>query len=148
LHEAVISGFSFHLIKLLLQAFPESCVTQDASGMTPLHYACSKSAEFISINVVMLLFDTNPVCCAIINNNGKTAFELLSERASREDQNGMLLLHHIAASSKIFTVRSLFFLLKVYRMLPFHHACFNKSSSLDILMSFIQLQPESILWNI
>ncbi len=47
LHEAVKSGFSMNLIKLLVQAFPEGCATKDNDGMVPLHYACASRVHQI-----------------------------------------------------------------------------------------------------
>jgi hypothetical protein len=44
LHKAVKAGLSIHLVNLLLQGFPESCITKDNDGMVPLHHACASQA--------------------------------------------------------------------------------------------------------
>lgn len=163
LHEAVLRGLSTHLITLLLQAFPESCTMQDTHGMTPLHYSCMKSTAELSIHTVMLLIDGNPESCSIVNQEGKTPLQLLKQTLSTPDDNGRLFLHHWASSSSSFqegiasSTKSLRFLVEVYSegiflpdnhgMLPFHHACLNTTSSLDILMLFLHIHPESILSN-
>jgi hypothetical protein len=47
LHEAVKAGFCTGLVKLLLQAFPESCTTKNNDGMMPLHHACAIREQII-----------------------------------------------------------------------------------------------------
>lgn len=154
LHKAAINGCSVSLVNLLIQAFPESGTMQDDYGMVPLHYACLKSAADISMDIIMVLADDFPESCHITNKRGKTPFQLLKESASYIDNNGMVLLHHLAATSKDFTTQVLTFLLGSVpdsvamadnrRMLPFHYACLNSSSSIDLLMLFLQFYPGCI----
>jgi ankyrin repeat protein len=154
LHDAVFNGYSIHLVKLLLQAFPERSLIQDKDGMVPLHYACMKNAAEISISVVSFLIDAIPDACTIVNNNGDTPLHLLKGAASHRDEYGMLLLHRAAATSKELSSRFLRILADIYpdsitfpdnyRMLPFHHACLNAHHSIELLLHFIQLYPECI----
>lgn len=157
LKDAVINGLSVHVVTLLLKAFPESCATPDENGNLPLHYACMKSVIDISIDVVTVLVDEYPDSCTIANMDGKTPMDLLKDKASCKDNFGMLLLHRTAAFCGNFSTTSLRFVVDSFpdsillsdnnRMLPFHHACLNPASSVDILMLFLQLYPESISSN-
>jgi ankyrin repeat protein len=55
LHKAIKAGFSIHLVKLLLRAFPLSCTAKDNNGIVPLHHACTSSAEnHLEIAVTLL----------------------------------------------------------------------------------------------
>jgi ankyrin repeat protein len=156
LHKAITSGFSLQLVKLLLETFPESALTQDKHGMVPLHYACSKNSVHF-LDIVMLLLHACPESYSIADKYGRTPSYLLKKGASQRDDNGMFLLHQRAASSVGFDAASFNFLFHAYPdsilipdnngMLPFHHACLNKASSVDTLMSFLMLFPGSIVTN-
>jgi ankyrin repeat protein len=153
LHEAVKGGFSTHLIKLLLQAFPESCTTKDNDGMVPLHYACAGSASNF-LEYVIVLLDENKNSLQIKDNHGRTPLKFLSSIASIPDEKGMLPLHHAVASSGSLREKSLLILVNAYPdsirtadkygMLPFHHACLNQALSLEILMILLSLYPEAM----
>lgn len=154
LHNASAAGYSVHLVKLLLEAFPESCAITDENGMLPLHHACTSSNVSESVNIAMVLLDAYPESSNIKDNQGRTAWQLLKPMAANRDDYGMLPLHHQAACPRGLTVNSLKFLFKAYPesialpdnwgMLPFHHACLNTASSIDVLMLFAKLYPESI----
>lgn len=155
LHDAIITGFSIHLVKFLIEAFPESCTVQDDNGMIPLHYACSNVA-LRSMDVVAALLNVYTEGSTVRDNQGRTPLQLMKPFASVIDKNGMLPIHHQAAtgSSDSFTVDSLQFLVHAYPasimiadghgMLPWHHACLNRNSSIDLLLLFLKLYPESI----
>jgi ankyrin repeat protein len=153
LHAAVIGGFSTSLVKLLLQAFPESCMQKDNDGKVPLHHACaSRATNFFE--VVMALLHADEGSKNIVDNQGRTPMQVLKCTASHQDENKMLLLHHLAASSDCLTEESVLFLVNAnpdsirtpdkYDMLPFHHACLNRALSLDVLMLFVSLYPEGV----
>jgi hypothetical protein len=55
----------YGLVKLLIQAFPESGTTQDEHGMFLLHYTDMKRATDISIDAVSVLADEFPESCFI-----------------------------------------------------------------------------------
>lgn len=152
LHLAIASAYSAHLVKLLLESFPESSMTRDENGKTPLHHAC---ATVNSMDVIMVLANANSEeLYKAADNHGRTPSNLLYPAASRRDTTGRVPLHHQAAVSKFFTIPSLLLLFSAYpesisepdnlKMLPFHHACLNSSLPLDVLMYFLKLYPESI----
>lgn len=154
LHNAIASAFSVHLVKLLLESFPESSMIKDEDGKTPLHHACA-SENVNSMDVVMVLANANTEeIYKATDNHGRTPSNLLQPVASLRDPTGRVPLHRQAAFSKFFTVRSLILLFSAYpesiaepdnlKMLPFHHACLNSALPLDVLMHFLKLYPESI----
>ncbi len=153
LHDAVKSRLSTHLIKLLVQAFPESCTTKDNDGMVPLHYACTgRSSNFLEHVIVLL--DAHKDSLQIKDSHGRTPLELLSNTASIPDEKGMLSLHHLTASSHTLTEQSLLLLVNaypgsigtadMYGMLPFHHACLNQVLSIEVLMILLSFYPEAV----
>ena len=75
--KAVKNEYYQNLVKFLLQAFPESCMTQDANGMVALHHACESKVLFFLDNIIAIL-DANPACLAIQDHLDRTPFELLS----------------------------------------------------------------------
>lgn len=153
LHKAVTGGFSINVIRLLLEAFPESCTVKDENGMIPLHHTCVMNTEE-SVEIALLLLDCNADCSTITDDDGRTPSPSLymKQAVSQRDKDGMLPLHHKAA--KGLTTNSLKFLFRAYPegisfpnnydMLPFHFACLNTTSSLDVLMMFVKLYPESL----
>jgi ankyrin repeat protein len=146
-HYAIIGGLSTHLVKLLLHAEPESCRIQDSDGMVPLHHACASNAINVFDYVVALLDAGVEDSLKIQDNQGRTATQLVTQAASITDDNGRLPLHHLASRSNNLTVKALNLLVDAYPdsitlpdkfgMLPCHHACLNKASSLELLMFFI-----------
>ena len=156
LHKAVAEGLSVHLMRLLIEAFPESCTIQDSDGMVPLHHACKKQmADWV--NIATLILTESPKSATIKDNNGVTPSQLLKLAASRKDDAGKLLLHHQATRPEGFTEDSLMMLFRANPeavalpdnkgMLPFFHACLNNASSHETLMLFLKLYPESIVFN-
>ncbi len=153
-HCTIISGFSTHLVKLLLHAEPESCRIQDSTGMVPLHHACASNAPHFFDYVVALLDVGIEDSLKIQDNQGRTATQLATQVASITDENGRLPLHRLASRSNNLTVKALNLLVDAYPesitlpdkfgMLPFHHACLNEASSLEVLMFFINSFPESL----
>mmetsp|Transcript_20523 Transcript_20523/g.29300 ORF Transcript_20523/g.29300 Transcript_20523/m.29300 type:complete len:370 (-) Transcript_20523:189-1298(-) len=154
---AFFGEFSALLLKLVLQAFPECCALVDDDGMTLLHIACENmSGKAKEIEIIMDLLDASPKSSSIIDALGRTPSQLLKVAASRKDENGMFLLHRQAASvNGSLTVNFLNLLFTAYPeiiaerdnygMLPLHHACINnKVFSLDVLILFLQLYPESV----
>lgn len=154
LHKAIIGGFSVHLVKLFLQAYPGSFLERDDKGMIPLHYACASKAPHFLEYVVALLDASNTESLTIQDKKGKTAMQLLANTASIPDKNGMLPLHRLAARSTGLSEKSLRLFVDAFPgsiavadnhgMLPFHHACFNQNLSLEILILFISLSPDVV----
>lgn len=146
LHDAIIGGYSIHLSRLLLTAFPESYKKRDNSGKIPLHYACSTKTERISAYVFLLLdSDSGADCLTIQDYSGKTPLQL-------KDEDERLPLHRLVATSGGISMKCFKTLVKSYPEsivtadkfgnLPFHYACLNPSSSLEMLMFFILMSPE------
>jgi hypothetical protein len=100
--------FSLHLIKFLLQAFPESCITKDNDGMMPLHHVCVSSA-INHLEVVITLFDANEDSINIENSQGRTPMQVLKCTASHQDDSKMFPLHHLVATCDSLKVKSLLF---------------------------------------
>jgi hypothetical protein len=128
---------------------------QDENGMTPLHHACMKSSKDISFDIITVLVETCPESCTIANNDGKTPKQLLKEVAANQDDAGMSLLHCMAARSQFFSSKSIRFVVDSYpdglvlsdkrKMLPFHHACVNEASTIETIMVFLSLYPDSVV---
>jgi len=158
LHNAAARGFSVNLLRLLLVAFPNCSKVQDKNGMLPLHHACGGNNANDIMSTVKNLLDANPEGVRIPDNIGRTPSQLLEPLAARRDETGMLLLHHQAASSSGFDDDILSFLFGAYPegiatpdkcgMLPLHHACLNQASSLDTLILFLKLYPESLFFSL
>jgi len=165
LHHAcfLLTDTNVDIIKLLLEASPEGCLMQDSKGRIPLHYVCaaqrSNTAEYSVVDIVMLLLDNSPDSVAVADNEGQTPNPSLQfrEAASQKDDNGMVLLHRMAArrtTGKPITRNMLHFLVKAYPegvtvpdkngMLPFHHACLNTLLSTDILTDLVNVYPECL----
>jgi len=123
----------------------------DDNGMLPLHQACKNG---YSLYLIHLLIQACPESSTVPDNDGKTPFQYFNETASHMDERGMTLLHRQAAHSKGLCAGGLPFLFDAYPeairlqdksgLLPIHHACFNKMSSLDTLMLLLKLYPECI----
>jgi ankyrin repeat protein len=155
LHRASAGGFSVNLVKLLFQAFPESCMIKDANGMIPLHHACSNNTADLLDIVIVLLEASPPESSTVTDKQGRTPSQILKPVASHKDERGMLLLHHLAAHSKSFSANFLNLLISAYPqsiavpdnhgMLPFHHACLNTALSLDVLMLFVKSNPACMI---
>ena len=107
--------------------------------------------------MVALLASNNKCSLKIHDILGRTPLQLLRSNASTLDDNNKLPLHHLAASSKTLTEKSLQLLVGTYPesimasdncgMLPFHYACLNQDLSLEALIFFISLSPEVILFH-
>jgi ankyrin repeat protein len=190
LHEATCEGLSKSVVKLLLEAYPESVKERDVYGMLPIHYACDKitayteEARFVrrimeayylndsaycskesnevtlhsadSIDIILLLLKANPASATIHDYNGRRATPPVhfSNFASEKDIRGMMLLHREVSCPQGSDPNTLHFLVQAnpasvtspdnFGMLPFHHACLNKASSLETLMFLLQQYPECV----
>ena len=173
LHYAILRRASLEIVNFLIDCYPEGVTNQyriqkrtplyylnernyvimmDESGMLLLHHACKKN-EF-SADLVRVLVKAYPKSWTIPDYYGKTPKQYLIESASRKDERGMVLLHRQAVHIKGLSVQSLNILHDAYPeaiqmqdnsgLLPIHHACLNEASSLGVLMSLLQLYPESI----
>jgi ankyrin repeat protein len=153
LHMAIRNNCSKHLVTLLVRGFPHLCLKRDKHGKIPLHYACEgKTANFVFY--IMTLLDSSPDSLHVEDRQRRTPRQVLSNTLSLADENKMLPLHHLAASSASLSVESLQLFVNVYPesiatednrgMLPTHYACLNQTLSLDVLMLFLKLYPEAI----
>jgi hypothetical protein len=52
--QAVVDGFSVHLVKLLLKGFPKSSMVQDDNDIIPLHHVCANNIASDCVYVVMI----------------------------------------------------------------------------------------------
>lgn len=155
LHKATSDRLSLCLIKLLSQAFPKSCKTQDENGMVPLHHALSKiDPSFMFF--VMILVEASPESTFLKDSQGRTPSQLLQKFASKQISDGKYLLHYLAEHPRILLTENLLPLIvhanpdslaikDNYGKLPFHYSCLNPNSSIEVLMLFIKLSPESLL---
>lgn len=156
--ETIKNEYSQNLVKLLLQAFPESCMTLDVNGRVALHYACESKSLYFVENIIAIL-DVNPDSIAIQDNLDRTPFELLSADAyskvkKEKKLQEMLLVHHLTTHSSNLSEKALQLLVNMipesittldkYGLLPFHRACLNPTSKLEVLMYFLKMQPEVV----
>jgi ankyrin repeat protein len=154
LHRVIKAGYSVQLVKLLVDTFPETCIQQDGNGMTPLHIASEYRQTPDYVEIVLTLVNANPMCCSVVDNFGRIPSQIFRKVASTKDSKGMLLLHHQAIESKTLTINSLQYIFTAYPesismpdshgLLPFHYACLNTASSVNVLMLLLQLYPECI----
>jgi len=153
LHHSFKNVYSVHHVRLLIQANSESCLKKDNNGFIPLHHVCANS-DGSNMEAIKILLDAFPESCTAKDNNGKAPSQHLKPRASERDDRGRFMLHRLAACSAGLAENTLSLLLDansdaisspdIYGMLPFHHACLNKESSLEVLMSLVKLYPEGL----
>ena len=125
----------------------------DQNDRNPLHFACASNA-LVSLDIAAVLNEAHHESFVIPDKQGITPSQFLPEVTPQKNDRGILLLHRHAKYSEGFTVISLHPLFNAYPksiheqdnhgMLPFHHACLNQESSVDIMMSLLQFHPESI----
>jgi ankyrin repeat protein len=153
LHDAVKRGVCKHVVKLLLQAFPASCLIQDEKGMVPMHYVCSSTMpNFFENFVVLLEFDA--LSLLIEDTQGRTPLQCFSADAFAVLETDVFLIHHLAGHSLNLSVELLIFVVNFFPkslstpdkrgMLPFHHAALNSASSIEVLMYFLCETPDVI----
>jgi hypothetical protein len=133
---------------------PQLCLKRDNHGKIPLHYA-SEGKTPNSIFYIMTLLSASTESVYVEDWQTRTPRHILTNTASRKDENEMLPLHHLAAASDTLSVESLKLLVDVYPesittadnrgLLPIHYACLNQSLSLDVLTQFIKLYPDGIM---
>jgi ankyrin repeat protein len=85
---------------------------------------------------------------SVQDNQGRTPFQLLPA-------NDSFLLHQLAANSLHLSEKAVRLLVDMfpnsittpnqYGMLPFHCACLNPNSTIEILMLFISMSPDVIV---
>jgi hypothetical protein len=152
LQKVIYDGLSTHVVRLILKAFPESCKRRDKNRMVPLHYACSTNAPHF-LDYIMALIDANHTESFTFKDNlGRTPLQLLTFKASSPDEKKRLPLHYLAATPNGLSEQSMKILVDAYPeslssadkydLLPFHYACLNQDSSLEVLMLFIYLSAE------
>jgi len=153
LHDAIKGGVSKYVVRLLLQAFPTSCLTPDNNGMVPLHYACSSTISSCFENVMILLeFDARSLL--IDDTQGRTPLQYLSADTIAVLEKDIFLVHHLAGHSLNLSAELSLFLVNFFPkslstpdkrgMLPFHHAALNSASSIDVLIYFLSETPDVI----
>ncbi len=146
LQKVINYGLSAHIVRLILEAFPESCKRRDKNRMVPLHYSCSTNAPLF-LEYVMALIDANHTeSFTFKDNQGWTPLQLLTSKASSPDKKKRLPLHYLAATSNGLSEQSMKILVDAYPeslsspdrydLLPFHYACLNQHSLLEVLMLF------------
>jgi hypothetical protein len=123
---------------------------------------CSKESNEVtlhsadSIDIILLLLKANPASATVHDYNGRRATPPVhfSNFASEKDIRGMMLLHREVSCPQGSDPNTLHFLVQAnpasvtspdnFGMLPFHHACLNKASSLETLMFLLQQYPECV----
>jgi ankyrin repeat protein len=152
LHRAIICEYSTSLVKFLLSTFPEGCMKRDENGMAPLHYACASAAPH-ALQYVVALLNVNANCLIMKDNLGRTPLHIMKQNPLEKAEQHPL--HFLVANVVNLSGESLQLILDAYPdsatsedkygMLPFHHACLNPNSSLEVLMLFINMNPEIVL---
>lgn len=152
LKKAISCGLSAYVVKLLLKAFPERCKRRDNNRMVPLHYACASSAPHFLEYVMALIDDNHTESFSFQDDQGRTPLQILKCKASTPDEKKRLPLHYLAARTNGLSEKSLKLMVDAYPesissadkfgVLPFHYACMNQDSSLEVLMLFINFSPE------
>ena len=112
-----------------------------------------KSESFV--HLFHFLIRAYPEGLTVPDNDGQTPSQYLTATASRIDDRGMALLHRQAAQSHGLSPETLQIIFDAYPgairlkdksgLLPIHHACLNEMSSINVIMSFVKLYPESIV---
>jgi hypothetical protein len=67
MYKQICCSLSKHILKLLLMAFPESCLQQDQNEKTQLHHACLCNTPY-SLEHVAVLLDVNINCLTVQDN--------------------------------------------------------------------------------
>ena len=108
---------------------------------------------------IIVILDANPDSLTIQDNLDRTPFELLSADACSKVKKEKvleekLLVHHLTVHSSNLLERGLQFLVNMFPdsittldkngMLPFHCACLNPTSKLEVLMYFLKMSPEVV----
>jgi ankyrin repeat protein len=135
----------------------------DDDDMLLLHHACCCSSfssigePTLNVALLQLLVDAFPDSITLKDNCGRTPSQILKESGTvkKKDENRMLPLHQQAHHNICLTLNLLKLLHDAYPegiaqtdrhgMLPFHHACLNRSISIEVLNLFIELYPECLL---
>jgi hypothetical protein len=137
LHTAISDGLSTFV--------PTLGEVQDGNGMTPLHHACARHIAD-AVEITQLLLHEFPQSTTFLDNHGNPPLPSVyfTQYASRKDHHGMLPLHRLVACPNNIHVHHLQVYIEAYPagvstpdnydMLPFHHACFNKTSSIEKLL--------------
>ncbi len=152
---AITAGYSAHLVTLLLAGFQEDAQDwKDENGNCLLHHACKKSGAEISCKTVAFLVNWLPDSPKIVNYDGKTPKDFLTEAASYKDSAGRLLLHRAAKLEGSFAIELnvsadvINFVADAFPnsisvpdyngMLPLHHACLNSWCDEEIVFALLQ----------
>ena len=117
LHNACNNGYSLHIIRLLIQANPQSWTIQDNVGKTPRQYL-NETASRHDERGMVLLHRQAAHCKGLNIKILNMLFDAYPEAIRIQDNFGLL---------------------------PLHYACLNEVSTVDIIMSLVKLYPESIL---
>ena len=67
-----------HIVKVLLELFPESPSCVDCMNRTPLHIAAGTRAN---LSTILLLANAYPAACATLDKGGKTPLHLACDSA-------------------------------------------------------------------
>jgi ankyrin repeat protein len=157
LHTAIkkFPSFSLPLIKFLVASLPWFLLKQDEYGRTPLHIACDFPYVIRRRDVISVLLNRVRSCAFIEDHDGNTPSQLLRRTARLNSVDGSLEMHVLAKQEKYpHTTHTFNLWFRAYPdhlkspddfgMLPFHYACLNPSLPVDILMLFVQSNPECV----
>lgn len=141
LHKAIYNGFSINLVNLLVKFLPKELLKRDTDGMLPLHHACQSKCPCYHDYVETLL-----------NTNKK----FLRRQISTKDNSQRLPLHRLAMNSNTVPKNLVRRIVDVYPesvssrdkygMIPFHYACLNPSTTVELLLYFLLHSPAEIIF--
>jgi ankyrin repeat protein len=124
--------------------------------MTPLHLACASQTPNFHENMTALLDffvesmhpDFYEKQLSVQDDQGRSPFQLLPA-------NDSFLLHQLSANSLHLSEKAVRLLVDMfpnsittpnkYGMLPFHCACLNPKSTIEMLMLFFSMSPEVVV---
>lgn len=125
------------------------CNTSSSNFMEQQHHT-------LNVPLLQLVVDAFPDALTVRDNRGRTPSTLLKECGTLQKTNdyGMLPLHQQAQSNTFLSVNLLMLLFHSYPegiaqadthgLLPFHYACLNKSTTVEVLKRFMELYPECL----
>ena len=153
--QCIVQGLSVNLIKLLSKNFMSTAGSWcDEDGNCLLHHECMKTRMDISSDIITFLVTLTPENCNLYNNDGFSPKDLLSNVAMCKDENGLIMLHHVARS-KMVTTKVVEFVVDAYPsgiftpdnngMLPFHHyLLYSWIWDIDVVYTLLQLYPDAV----
>jgi len=121
------------MVRDLVEAFPESCISREENGKVPLVLACIRKA---SMEVVSYLLERCPQAAFITDNECKLALHWSCEYNTSRNVISRLV-HADAESVSISHVDN-------YGRLPLHWICLSFDPDIGILKEIVTRFPEGV----